>query len=89
MNILFLSFSYGVYLYVSDSDEQSIFNQTKTINQIMFINMLQNLSYRYYSLYSIIKCLGFELIHYAINLNIVSFSMIFIEFDYMFLSNNR
>ena len=50
--------------------------------------MLQNLSYRYYSLYNIIKRIGFELINYAINLNIVSFSVIFIEFNYVFLSNN-
>ena len=30
------------YLCVSDSDEQNIFNQTKTINQVMIVSMLQN-----------------------------------------------
>ena len=35
---------------------------------------------------SIIKLKGFELIHYIINLNVVSFYMIFKDFDYMFIS---
>ena len=32
-----------------------------------------------------IKCIGFELIHYAINVDDVSSFMVFSEFDYMFL----
>ena len=49
--------------------------------------MLQNLSHKYYShnnnmkcVGSTIKCLGFELIHYVINLNVVSSFMIFSNF---------
>ena len=35
---------------------------------------------------SIIKYIGFESIYYAINLNVVSFFMIFDDFNYIFLS---
>ena len=35
---------------------------------------------------STIKCIGFEPIHYAISLDVVSFFMIFSDFDFMFLS---
>ena len=55
--------------------------------------MLQNWNHRYSSHNSNIKCvgstiiyIGFELIHYAINLDIVSSSMVFTDFNYMFLS---
>ena len=33
-----------------------------------------------------IKCVGFELIHYAINLDVVLSFMVFNGFDYIFLS---
>ena len=51
----------------------NIFDQTKTktTNQITVVNMLHNWSHTYSSHYSNIKCVGFELIHYANNLNIV------------------
>lgn len=49
----------------------------------MVFSMLQNLSLMYYSQYSIIKFVGIELIYYAINLYIVSFSMVFIEFVFL------
>ena len=32
-----------------------------------------------------IKCIGFELIHYTINLDVVSYFMIFNDFDSIFL----
>ena len=35
---------------------------------------------------STIKCVSFESIHYVINLNIVSSSMVFSGFDSMFIS---
>ena len=38
----FSLFCCNVYLSVSDSDEQSIFDQTETINQIVIVNMLKN-----------------------------------------------
>ena len=41
----------------------------------------------YSSHHRIIKCVGFESIHCIINLNIVLFSRVFNEFDYVFLSN--
>ena len=41
----------------------------------------------YSSYYKFIKCVIFEPIYYTINLNVVSSSIIFSEFDYMFLSN--
>ena len=53
----------------------------------MIVNMLHNLSHMYFSHYNIIKCIGLELIHYAINLNFASFSKVFKEFDYVFLLN--
>ena len=37
------------YLYVGDLDGQSIFDQTKTINQNMIINMLQNCNHMYFN----------------------------------------
>ena len=54
--------------------------------------MLQNLSHRYFShnssikcVYSTIKCIDFESIHYAINLDVVSSLMVFSDFDFLFL----
>ena len=67
----------------------------------MVINMLHNWNHRYsnhnsnikcvgstqiYRLEAQLKCISFEPIHYAINPDDVSFSMIFSDFDYMFLS---
>ena len=49
----------------------------------MIINMLQ--SHIYSSHYSIINYVGFEPIYYIINLNVVSFYIVFNEFDYIFL----
>ena len=68
---------------------QSIFDQVEanTSNQIMVINMIQNWSHMYSNHYRIIKCVGFEPIHCAINLNVASFSKVFNKFDYIFLSN--
>ena len=43
----------------------------------MVVSMLQNLSHKYYSHYIIIKFVGFELIYYVINFNVVSSSLIF------------
>ena len=52
--------------------------------------MLQNLNHKYYShninikyIESIIKCIDFEPIHYVINLNVVSSSIIFSDFNYI------
>ena len=54
--------------------------------------MLQNLSHRYFShnnsikcVDSTIKCIDFESIHYAINLDVVSSLMVFSDFDFLFL----
>ena len=54
-----------------------------TTNQIILVNMLQ--SHMYFIQYCIIKCVGFETIHYIINLDVVSFSIVFSEFNYLFL----
>ena len=51
---------------------QSILDHTETTNQIIVVNMLQNQSHRYSSHYKIIKCVRFEQIHYAINMDVVS-----------------
>ena len=48
------------YLCASDSDEQSIFNQIETTNQIMIVSMLQKWNHRYSSHYSIIKFISLE-----------------------------
>ena len=64
---------------VIDSDMQSIFDQTKITNQIMVFSMLNNLSFMNYNQYNIIKFIGFKLIYYVINLDIISFSIVFIE----------
>ena len=73
-------------------DKQSIYDQRQKIKSII-INMLQKLSHKYSSHNSnikcgnsTIKCRSFELIHYAINLDVVSSYIIFSNFDYMFLS---
>ena len=54
--------------------------------------MLHNWNHRYSNhnsnikrVDSTIKCIGFDLIHYAINLNVFSSSMVYSDFDYMFL----
>ena len=52
----------------------------------MVINILQNWSQRYYSHYKIIKCVDFNSSNYAINLDIVSYSMVFSKIGYVFLS---
>ena len=41
-------------------------------------------SYRYSDHYMIIKCVDFEPIHYAINLDVLSFFKVYNEFDYLF-----
>ena len=64
---------------------QSIFNKTKTINQIMVVNMVQNWSHTYYSHYKVIKCIGFEPIHHVINLGVALSFKVFCKFDYVFL----
>ena len=51
--------------------------------QIMVVNMLKNQNYRYSSQY-FIKFVGFMLIYYAINLNIVSSCMVF---SYLYLGS--
>ena len=53
----------------------------------MVVNMLQNWNHIYYSLHRIIKCVGFKLIHCAINLDIALSFRVFSEFDYVFLLN--
>ena len=64
---------------VIDSDMQSIFDQTKITNQIMVFSMLNNLSFMNYNQSNIIKFIGLKLIYYVIKLDIISFSIIFIE----------
>ena len=63
---------------------QNIYDQTEIINQIIVANMLQNWNHRYSNQYKIIKCVGFELIHYTINLDAASSSKVFSEFDFFF-----
>ena len=82
----------GVYLYLGDSNEQSIFNQRQEIKSIV-VSMLQNLSQRYYShnsnikyVDSTIKCIDFESFYYVINLDIVSSFVVFSDFDSIILS---
>ena len=64
-----------------------------TINKSMIVNMQQNWSHGYYSHNSnikyidiTIKYVGFKRIHYAINLDVISFFMIFSDFGYIFMS---
>ena len=56
----------------------------------MVIIMLYNWNHKYYSYYKIIKYVDFELIIYAINLDVIiatpSFK-VFNEFDFMLLSS--
>ena len=54
--------------------------------QSMIVYMLENLSHRYSSHNSNIKCVGFELIHYAIKPYVISSYIAFREFDFVFLS---
>ena len=81
-----------VYLCLVNSDEQSIYDQRQEI-KLMVVNMLQNWNNRYSSnnsnikyIGSTIKCIAFESIHYAINLDVVSSFVVFNDFDFMFLS---
>ena len=59
----------------------------------MVINMLQNMNHRYSSHNNTIKpagltikCIGFDPIHYAINLDVFSSFIVFNDFDFIFLS---
>ena len=61
-----------------------MFDKSETINKIMIINI--NLSHKYFSYYSIIKFVDLELIYYAINMDVVSFFILFKEFVFVFLS---
>ena len=77
---------------LGDLDEQSIYGHRQEIKSIV-VNMLQNWSHTYYSynsnikyIGSTIKCINFKLIHYAIDLDVVSLFMVFNDFDSMFLS---
>ena len=47
----------------------------------MVVNILENWSHRYVSHYNAIKCVSFDSIHYVINIDVVSSSMDFNEFD--------
>ena len=58
-------------------ERQNIFDQIETTNQIMIIKMLYNWNHSYSSHYSTIKCVGFESIHYVINLDVVSPFVVF------------
>ena len=67
--------------------------RTKQEIKSMVVSMLQTWSQRYSShnsnikcVDSTIKCISFESFHYAINLNVVLFFMVFNDFDYMFIS---
>ena len=80
----------GVYLCLGNSDKQTIYDQRQEIKS-MIINMVQNWNHMYFSHNSNIKYIGstikcIESIRYAINLDVVSFFMIFSDFDFMFLS---
>ena len=66
-------------------EQQNIFDQIEISNQTMIANMLQNWSHMYSIHHKIIKCVGFKSIHCAINLNVLSSSKVFNEFDYVFL----
>ena len=48
---------------------------------------MQDWSHMYSSHHKMIKCVGFESIHYAINLDVTSSSRVFSEFDSVFLLN--
>ena len=62
-----------LYLCMTNSDRQNGFDQLKI--SYLVIGMLKNESHRYSSYY-IIKFLGFILIYYAINMDIVSSFMV-------------
>ena len=49
--------------------------------------MLHNLNHIYYIYNSNIKNIGFELIHYDINIDVFLFIMVFNDFDCIFLFN--
>ena len=90
-NVCLLSLWCDIYLCEGDSNEQSIYNQLQE-NKSMIINMLHNWNNLYCNhnsnikcVASTIKCIGFELIYYAVNLDIVSSFMVFSDFNYMFL----
>ena len=59
----------------------------KTLNQLIIVNILYNLSHMYYSHHIIIKYIGFKPIYYAINSYIVLYFINFNEFNSLFLLN--
>ena len=62
------------------------FDLTESLDQILFISMLQIWNHRYSRYFLIIICIGLEPILFYINMDVVSSSKAFSTFDYMFLS---
>ena len=69
---------------MGDSNNKSYL--IKTSNEIM-VCILQNRIHMYSRYHGIIKCVDFKPIYYAINLDVMSSSKIFSEFDYLFISD--
>ena len=62
------------------------FDPTESLDQIMFVSMLQIWNLRYFRQCWIIKCVGLKLILFAINMDVASSSKVFCFLDSMFLS---
>ena len=61
------------------------FYPTKSSDQILFVIILQIWNLRYSRHFWIIKCVGVELIIFAINLDATSSSKVLSTFDFVFL----
>ena len=61
------------------------FNPIKLLDQIIFVNVLQIWNLRYSRYFWIIKCVSFEPIFFAINLDTTPSSKVFSTFDFVFL----
>ena len=75
------------FIFVFERFKQIKYIKLETINKIsgcQYAIKYSNYDSNIKHIDSTINCIGFELIHYTININVVLSFMIFSDFDYMF-----
>ena len=83
-NVVFFVVLLQHFIYVGAIEIDKAYSISRRYH-ITIINMLKNWSHRYYDYY-IIKFIGFIPIYYAINLNIVSYFMVFSNMYFGFIN---
>ena len=85
--IMLSTVSFFVSFHIGNSNGK--FDLIESSNQILLVSMLQILNFMYSKYIWIIKCVGLELIIFAINLNTASSFKVLHTFDSMLLLINK